>query len=82
MKQRLRRFKTARPDRPLGPADCLKTRFAGKCSNCGAETARLHVATRLVPGKFCERCCPSCIAPGVQTSDAPTEQPSSMRGRR
>jgi len=41
MKQRRRRFKTARPDRRLGPADCFKTRFSGKCSKC-AGTATNH----------------------------------------
>jgi hypothetical protein len=79
MKRRLRRFKTPRPDRPLGPADCFKTRSSGGCSKCGADTARLHVPTRLVPGKFCERCCPACNAPGGQPSE---EQPRATRGTR
>jgi hypothetical protein len=63
MKRRLRRFETAWPDRPLGPADCLKTRFPGKCSKCGADTARLHVPTGLVPGKFLPG-----LMPGLQRS--------------
>jgi hypothetical protein len=80
MKHYIRRSKTARPDRPLGPADCFKTRFSGKCSKCGADTARLHVPTRLVSGKFCEGCCPACNAPALQPGEKPTEQ--STRGTR
>ena len=30
-----------------------------KCWNCDAETARPHVP-RLIPGTFCEDCCPAC----------------------
>jgi hypothetical protein len=81
MKRQLSRFKTARPDRTLGPADCLKTRRSGKCSKCGADTVRLHVPTRLVPGTLCKGCCPACNAPGVP-SEAPTEQPRPTRGTR
>jgi hypothetical protein len=80
MKRRLRRFNTARAERPLGAADCFKTQFSGNCSKCGADTARLHVPTRLVPGKFCEGCCPACSAPGLPPSEAPTEPPRSTRG--
>lgn len=64
--------RTARPDRPLGPADCLETQFSGQCSKCGAATAPLHVPTRLVPGKSCERCYPACNA---QPSEMLAEQP-------
>jgi hypothetical protein len=64
MKRHPGRFETAGADRPLGPADCLKTRFSGGCSKCGAETARMHVPTRLVAGKFCESCCPACHSGG------------------
>ena len=69
MKRHLKRFETPRPDRPLGPADCLKTQFSGRCSKCSAETARLHVPTRLVPGKYCESCCPACHSHGAQSSE-------------
>ena len=82
MKRHLKRFETASPDRPLGPADCLKTRFSGKCSKCSAETARLHVATRLVPGKYCESCCPACHSPGAQPSEISMKQPTSRQGTR
>jgi len=65
-----------RPALPLGSADCFKTRFSGNRSKCGAKTAKLHVP-RLVPGKFCERCCRACNAPEAQPSEMPTEQPKS-----
>jgi len=82
MKRQIRQFKTARPDRPLGPADCLKTRLAGECSKCGADTARLHVPTRLVLGKFCEGCCPACNAIVRLANEIPAQQPKSKPGTR
>ena len=79
MKRHRRRFETDRLYRPLGPADCFKTRFAGKCTKCDAYSTRLHVPTRLVLGKFCEGCCPVCHPAGAQPGERPTEQPKSTQ---
>jgi hypothetical protein len=82
MKRRLKRLATLRPDQPLGPVDCLRTRFPGKCSKCSVETARLHVPTRLVPGKYCENCCPACQVSGAQPNEITMMQPESRQGAR
>ena len=55
MKRRLRRSETGRPDRPR-VGRLFQDAIFGKRSQCGADTARLHVPTRLVLGKFCEGC--------------------------
>ena len=48
-----------------------------RCSDCGIETARPHIP-RLVPGTFCEDCCPVCTL-GTQRHEILTEQPKSTQ---
>jgi len=47
-------------ERPLGPGDCKRHSFPGKCKKCGAAVTETHLMLRLMSGAFCERCCPAC----------------------
>ena len=47
-------------ERPLGPGDCMRNSFPGKCSKCGATVKEPHLLIRVRSGVFCERCCPAC----------------------
>jgi hypothetical protein len=47
-------------ERPLGPGDCKRDSFPGKCKKCGATVTETHLMLRLMSGAFCERCCPAC----------------------
>ena len=46
--------------RPLGPGDCRRHSFPGKCQKCGATVKETHLMLRVMSGAFCERCCPAC----------------------
>jgi len=46
--------------RPLGPADCMRARFAGQCSTCGCMTQPIHSPMRRYSGTYCAVCCPCC----------------------
>jgi hypothetical protein len=48
--------------RPLGPADCFRANYLGKCATCGTSTQPIHIPTRLVEGQFCRFCCAACNA--------------------
>jgi hypothetical protein len=47
-------------ERPLGPGDCKRHSFPGKCKKCGATVKETHLIMRVMSGAFCERCCPAC----------------------
>jgi hypothetical protein len=46
--------------RPLGPGDCMRQAFTGRCKKCGATVKTIHIMMRLISGTFCESCCPAC----------------------
>jgi hypothetical protein len=47
-------------ERPLGPGDCKRHSFPGKCKKCGIAVKESHLMLRVMSGAFCERCCPAC----------------------
>jgi hypothetical protein len=47
-------------ERPLGPGDCKRHSFPGKCKKCGGTVTETHLMLRVMSGAFCERCCPAC----------------------
>ena len=49
-----------RQERPLGPGDCKRRSFPGRCSKCGVTVRETHLLMRVRSGVFCERCCPAC----------------------
>jgi len=56
--QRFRRHLDARP---LGPADCLRTRQApADCQTCGTALLTIRHTPMRLPGSYCSKCCPCC----------------------
>jgi Helix-turn-helix domain len=41
-------------ERQLGPRDCKRHSFPGKCKKCGATVTETHLMLRLIGGAFCE----------------------------
>jgi len=58
--QRFRRHFDARP---LGPADCLRTRQApADCQTCGTALVTIRHTPMRLPSSHCSKCCPCCAA--------------------
>jgi hypothetical protein len=64
--QRFRRHFDARP---LGPADCLRTRQApADCQTCGTVLVTIRHTPMRLPGSHCSNCCPCCTAERVRAT--------------
>jgi len=76
--QRFRRHFDARP---LGPADCLRTRQApADCQTCGTVLVTIRHTPMRLPGSHCSNCCPCCAAERVRSILLDQDQKESKGG--
>jgi hypothetical protein len=55
------RFRHPFDARPLGPADCLRTRQApADCQTCGTALVTIRHTPMRLQGSRCSNCCPCC----------------------